>query len=215
MTEPKDEFRTLLEQAQAGSREATCELIERYGPHIVRAVRRKLDRALRSKFDSIDFVQAVWASFFTASRRLTDFHTPQDLIAYLVAMARNKVISEIRRRLMRPSHNVNREYSLDSSRWAGGARLPDGGPSPSAVAVASELRARLLDGRPVLHQRIIQLRLDGYSTKQIARMLGIHQRTVQRVIARLAPDRVGLSEGTPDEAAPGQTAGDGTSPDED
>ena len=54
-----DEFGLLLEQAQSGSQDAMCQLIERYAPYIVRVVRRKLSRAIRSKFDSLDFVQAV------------------------------------------------------------------------------------------------------------------------------------------------------------
>jgi len=57
-------FSLLLEQARAGSDSAARELIERFGPFILRVIRNRLDPRLRSIFDSADFSQAVWASFF-------------------------------------------------------------------------------------------------------------------------------------------------------
>ena len=95
-------FRDLLEQVSEGSEEAAWDLVENYGVTILRAVRRALDSRMRQRFDSTDFVQLVWASFFKARGRLDRFSTPAELAAFLVKMARNKVGMEARGCLVRP-----------------------------------------------------------------------------------------------------------------
>ena len=63
----KHDFPSLMQQISMGSEDAAWELVERYGELIRRAVRRVLNKKLRSKFDSLDFVQLVWSSFFRAA----------------------------------------------------------------------------------------------------------------------------------------------------
>src|SRR5688572_23874581 len=70
MSEQQKDFSTLMQCVREGSADATKELLDRYGPHVLRVVRRKLNRKLRPKFDSVDFVQDVWASFFTTPQQL-------------------------------------------------------------------------------------------------------------------------------------------------
>src|SRR5437764_14838321 len=84
-------FRELLREAQAGSEEAAKELYETYVSHVLRCVRNRMWHRLRSKFDSQDFVQQVWASFFVGDVTLPDFQTPDDLIAYLVRLTKYMV----------------------------------------------------------------------------------------------------------------------------
>jgi RNA polymerase sigma factor (sigma-70 family) len=184
------EFRILLEEAQAGSEDATCELIERYAPHIVRAVRRKLSRAIRAKFDSIDFVQAVWASFFAGPRGLVKFDRPEELMGYLVTLAHNKVVDEIRRRMKTEKYNINRERSLNDSGLHASRSLAAQEPSPSEVAVADELWTRLLRGQPENYRRILELRRAGNTQRQIADELGLNEKTVRRVIQRIFEEQV-------------------------
>src|SRR5687768_16029897 len=90
-------FDELLGRVQQGQDGAAEEFVARYGPHVLRAVRRGLHRRLRSKFDSEDFVQAVWASFFGDLCRSEKNVQLDDVIAYLKAMARNKIIDQHRR----------------------------------------------------------------------------------------------------------------------
>jgi RNA polymerase sigma-70 factor (ECF subfamily) len=187
MTTLDDDFRLLLERVQSGSQAATCELIDRYGPHIVRAVRRKLNKAIRSKFDSVDFVQAVWASFFSAPKPITDFRKPGELVGYLAALAQHKVIDETRRRMETQKYNVNRERSLTDSH-SPVAQVPVMQPSPSQVAVADELWNRMLQGRPERHRRILELRREGNTHQQIADKLDVNEKTVRRVIRSVLPE---------------------------
>ena len=85
------DFGTLMAQVQEGCTEAAQKLHEVYGPHILRAVRRRLHQRLRSKYDSLDFVQDVWASFFGDVPQKYTFAQPEDLVAFLSGMAQKKV----------------------------------------------------------------------------------------------------------------------------
>src|ERR1051326_6827453 len=75
-------FRALMRAAEGGSEEAARELYETYVKYVLRCVRHRLWHRLRSKFDSQDFVQQVWASFFDDRGSLPEFETREDLIAY-------------------------------------------------------------------------------------------------------------------------------------
>ena len=56
----EQEFANLIDRLREGSDEAFTLLLERFGPYVMRSVRRSLDRRLRARFDSQDFAQAVW-----------------------------------------------------------------------------------------------------------------------------------------------------------
>lgn len=64
MSSDIEDFRGLLNRIKEGDDTAAWELVEHYGEDIRNAVRRSLNRRLRPKFDSLDFVQLVWSSFF-------------------------------------------------------------------------------------------------------------------------------------------------------
>lgn len=204
-------FRLLLEQVQSGSQQATRQLIEHYAPTIVRAVRRRLNKAIRAKFDSADFVQAVWASFFATAQQLLRFNRPEELVGYLTAMAQNKVIDENRRRLQTDKHNVNRERSLNDSSEQTEVSLAGSQPSPSQLAIANELWDRLVNGLPVSYQRVLELRRFGNTHRQIAQQLGMNERTVRRVLRKILERRCHERRGSPprdeERGHPGDTRG--------
>src|SRR5438445_10752725 len=108
MSTHHDDFAALLERVRDGSEDACVELVERYGSFVYRAVRRKLNWKMRSTFDSGDFMQAVWASFFEDRKCLVELPTARDLVFYLTSLARNKVIGEFRRRYV-AEYAVHRE----------------------------------------------------------------------------------------------------------
>src|SRR5690606_8481400 len=85
------EFAKLIDQIQAGSEEAVQTLVDEYGSYLYRAIRRRLNRQIRSQYDSQDFAQAVWASFFRHRETIARFRKPGELAAYLGTMAGNKV----------------------------------------------------------------------------------------------------------------------------
>jgi RNA polymerase sigma-70 factor (ECF subfamily) len=183
---PRDaEFEVLLERVREGSEPAIQVLVDTYGDHVRRVVRRRLNKSLRPKFDSLDFVQSMWASFFEHRSQIAEFDSPEALAGYLARIVSNKVIEQCRRYLQTEKHNVNRERSLNG---------PDGGESfqpssprstPSEVFSAKEQWQRLLENQPPHYQRMVRLRAEGATLPEIANELGVDEKTVRRVLQRL------------------------------
>jgi RNA polymerase sigma factor (sigma-70 family) len=187
MSGTNDEFRQLMERVVAGSDSAATQLLDRYGPAVLQAVRRRLSRQLRSKFDSLDFVQDVWASFFANPPSERRLHRPEMLVAFLARVARNKVVDATRQRLKGAKHNVNREHSLDHSTVGGPEAVPANQATPSEVVSRDEEWVRLLDGQPLVYRRILILLREGKTLAEIATELQIHPRTIRRLIDKLLP----------------------------
>ncbi len=184
MTDVDDDFRSLMRRVRDGSEEAAWELVQEYGELIRRAVRRALGEKLRPKFDSLDFVQIVWKSFFRARDRLDGFDRPQDLAAFLIGVARNKVRME-GRRLMADRRDVRREQDFGGIHGTDGGNLPDRQPAPIDVAIAREQWNRMLQGQPADYHQIIQLRLQGHTYEAIGAVLHRDKGVVRRMLQRL------------------------------
>src|SRR5262249_27573823 len=153
-----------------GSEEAARELYERYGSHIRRIVRRNLNKKLRSKYDSSDFVQAVWASFF-ADEQARRLDNPEALMAFLGQVAKNKVVEVFRQRHTE-KYNINREPSLEGSAACQAVRVPAPQPTPSQVAVANERWDQMVKTLPIHQQGILDMARQGDNYQEIAAKLG-------------------------------------------
>ena len=186
-------FALLVSQVKEGSQDAAWELVELYGPHVLRVVRRSLNREMRPTFDSQDFVQAVWASFFTHRDRFLRIETPQQLVGLLAAMVKNKVADEARRRSTQ-KHDWRRERSIDDSDVVIHGGLTSTDATPSQIAIARERWSRLMQQQSERSRQIVHLRLAGQTHQTIAQALGVSQKTVQRVLRRL------LQEQDPDDS---------------
>jgi RNA polymerase sigma factor (sigma-70 family) len=175
----------LLRQVRNGSQKAAAELVRIYSPSVLRVVRRMLNPRLRNKFDSDDFTQAVWASFFAQPARWAELRRPEQLIGLLQRMARNKVVDEHRRRMATHKYSVTKERPLPSADDGPQEWLIARQPSPSQLAMARERWNRLLVAQSPQHQNIIRLKLGGMTNRSVAARLGVSEKTVQRVLQRL------------------------------
>jgi RNA polymerase sigma-70 factor (ECF subfamily) len=176
-------IRDLLARIKAGDEGAARELLARYEPKVRLVVRRQLPRLLRSRFDSLDFLQSVWGSFFHRIRTgPTDLDEEQSLITFLAWAARNKVIDEFRRAATQ-KQDIRREERLETQRDQEIALA--GGDTPSQLAQAQETYDRLRDLLPEDRRVILELKAAGYSCREIGERLGMSERTVQRVLEDL------------------------------
>ena len=173
-----------LARIQSGDQDAARELLARYESEVRLVVRRQLPRLLRSRFDSLDFLQSVWGSFFRRVRTgPAEFEDSRHLVAFLARAAKNKVIDEYRRAASR-KQDVHREEPL----WGDGARpkeVPADIDSPSEVAQANEAYGRLRSLLPEDRRTIFEMKAEGLSSRDIGEKLGISERTVQRVLEDL------------------------------
>jgi RNA polymerase sigma-70 factor (ECF subfamily) len=178
------DVRDLLARIQKGDEEAARELLCRYESKVRMVVRRQLPRLLRSRFDSLDFLQSVWGSFFHRIRTSSnDLEEEPNLIAFLAWAARNKVIDEYRRASTQ-RQDIHRESPLHNAADDGGELVaPD--ETPSQLVEARETYGRLRALLPEDRRVILELKAQGYSCPEIGQRLGISERTVQRVLEDL------------------------------
>jgi RNA polymerase sigma-70 factor (ECF subfamily) len=176
-------FRELMKRAQSGCRDASRELYETYGRHVIRCVRQRLWRRMRTRFDSQDFSQQVWASFFL-SEQLPNFETPDELMAFLGAMAERKVILENRRQAAQ-KNNLRREHAIDEHDTHVGYHPAAPDPTPSTLAVYHEQYERIVVNQAPEVREVAQLRLEGNTFREISNSLEIDERTARRFMRRL------------------------------
>ena len=180
------EFKRLMAKVQAGDAEAARELYEKFGTHLMRVVRRRLQPHLRSKFDSIDFTQDVWGSFFTRVAAKSDFQNSADLARILGIMARNKIIAVTRGNSRRGQNPGRREASLVETH-GGADRVPAVQQTPSQIVMRKEAWDQILAAQPPVYRRILLLLQEGKSPERITTEMGVSLRTVQRAIQRVSP----------------------------
>jgi RNA polymerase sigma-70 factor (ECF subfamily) len=179
-----DRFRALMRAAEQGSEEAARELYETYVKYVLRCVRHRMWHRLRTKFDSQDFVQQVWASFFDDRGSLPEFQTPEDLIAYLRSMAENKVANEGRLSRL-PKRDLALEVPVHEDSDTVGQHPATRLPTPSAVAVFKEQFDRLVDQQVEETRAVAQLRYEGNTFEEIAQCLDMDESSARKVMRRL------------------------------
>jgi RNA polymerase sigma-70 factor (ECF subfamily) len=133
------DFTDFVRRLRAGDEDTAAELVRRYEPAVRVFIKLRLtDPALRRRLDPEDVCQSVLASFFVrAAAGQYDLVHPDQLVALLTAMARNKLAGQARRhqRACRDAHRA-------------GALAPDvaaPGPSPGTALANRELLARVRD----------------------------------------------------------------------
>jgi RNA polymerase sigma factor (sigma-70 family) len=134
-----NEFHHLLQRARDRDAGAAVRLIEEYEPEIRRIARVRLSGTrLRQTLDSNDICQSVLGNFFVRlAAGQFDLETPEQLMALLAKMTRNKVNDKHRR-----EHTQKREPGTNVGGDSVLAQLAGPGTDPSEQAAARELLAR-------------------------------------------------------------------------
>lgn len=178
-------FSELVSRAKSGDDQAVGTLLAEFEADVRLAVRRQLPRVLRSQFDSMDFVQLVWASVFAGDGvDPTRFENRQHLRAYLTGVAWNKVHEEYRRRTRTLKYDLGREEPLYVRR--GGLEqprdVPSHDPTPSQNLQEIDRLEQITAGCSDKEAEAIRLRGQGLTFEEIAARVGLSERTVRRLI---------------------------------
>jgi len=192
MANTQEDFLNLMRRVQEGDEQAAAELYENYREDILKVVRRRLHHPLRNRFDSCDFVQSVWMSFYGRGLEKTPFDSPKELVIFLQRMAQFKVIEAYRKGTRTARYDCSNERSLQEVPPEGIEGAPQdylagATPTPSQEAVARERWEALTRGRCELDRQILLLRRDGYTYEEIGLRLNLSPKRVQRLLRRLKP----------------------------
>ncbi len=179
------EFAELIRRARAGEQAATAALLGQFEADVRTMVRVRLPKILRNQFDSMDFVQAVWASVLTnKGDEASPFADAGQFRGFLAGVARNKVYEEHRRRTRTRKYDLGREERLYVRK--GDRDVPREvqalDPTPSENVQAGDRLGQLIEGRTEQETEVIQLRRQGLTFAEIADRVGLNERSVRRVI---------------------------------
>jgi RNA polymerase sigma-70 factor (ECF subfamily) len=170
-----------IERLNAGDAQAVERVLVAYEPYLRIAVRRRLDRRLRSKVDSMDVVQSVFAAVLGGFREGGwRFAGPSQWRAFLRRIACRRLADRYQEH--RPG--LDREHlALEAALMD----LPDAAtPRPSEVAQGREFWERVIQACPPAHRDVVRLRMSGFRMAEIAARTGLHEGSVRRILYDLA-----------------------------
>jgi RNA polymerase sigma-70 factor (ECF subfamily) len=182
---PDDNFTDLMARARSGEPAAIRAFLSQFEPEVRMMVRARLPRRLRTQFDSSDFVQAVWQSFFyDLQQDRHEFANWEHVRGFLAGVVRNKVREQHRRLTRTEKYNVAREERLYVRRGDHEVvrEVLSTEPSPSETAQAGDFLEKLTAGRHPRAAEVITLRYQGLTLMEIAGRTGMKERTVRRII---------------------------------
>jgi len=182
-----DSFPEFIRRIRAGDDQAARELVERYEPVIRREVRLRLrDQRLARQFDWTDVCQSVMASFFVrAASGQYDLEQPEQLLALLVVMTRNKVTRQARR-----NSAARRDYRrLEPRDPAYLAGQETSVPTPSRLVAGRDLLEQVRRRLSEEERQLADLRADGFEWAESAGRLRGTAEACRKQLAR-ALDRV-------------------------
>ena len=176
--DPLDE---LIDRLNKGDVSAAERAFVAFEPYLRMAVRRRLSGPLRTKYDSMDIVQSIWADVLSG---LADagwrFADRSHFRAFLVRMARNRVIDHHRQH----KRAIANEHALETIDPEQSPTTND--PRPSEIAQGHELWKLMLEECSPAHREILILKRQGLLLDEIAARTGMHEGSIRRILYDLA-----------------------------
>lgn len=175
----------LVARCREGDQTAARILFNRFVERLLLLARRRISQRLSSRVDAEDIVQSVFRTFF---HRLKldqfQFDDQDDLFKLLVRITVHKTLRQI------AFHNADKRNPIrEASHTEGGqemlAQVLDAEPSPETIVTFMDQLEHFLGQLRTEDRQILEMRLQGYSTDEIARQLGMYDRKVRRVLERV------------------------------
>ncbi|MFO0946917.1 MAG: sigma-70 family RNA polymerase sigma factor [Planctomycetota bacterium] len=177
-------FADLLAKARTGDNSALTQLVEKYEGEIRMVARVQLGPALRPHLDSIDLVQSVHRSLMLGLRsnkfEITD---PESLIALALTMVRRKVARHWRH--LQRQQRLSRGPEADTHFPNLLASLSSPQSDPAEIAQRNDAIAKLWSHLDPSERKVIELRMQGHSTVEVAETLHLDADVLRVRLSRL------------------------------
>ena len=171
-----------VERWQAGDEKAASELYYRYLERLVTVAQRRLSAKLSARVDPEDIVQSVFRSFFVrAQKGKFVFKDDDDIWKLLVQITVHKTLKHVAFH-RRAKRDAGAEAGADQDRLVSYLSRE---PSPEEAAIfVDSVEFFLRELRPA-DRKIIEMRLEGFDQGEIAKRLGVSDRTIRRLMERI------------------------------
>jgi RNA polymerase sigma factor (sigma-70 family) len=181
---PADDL-DLIARYKDGSETAATTLFDRYCEQLMKLAERRIGHKMTSRVDPEDVVQSAFRTFFgrVKADKFT-FAAQDDLFKLLVRITVHKTLRQIAFHRA-AKRNPAQEAGHSDSAYEMLLQAMAAGPTPEAeVALIDEFET-FLKQLPESDRSILELRLQGYSTEEIAEKIGSYDRKVRRVLERV------------------------------
>jgi RNA polymerase sigma-70 factor (ECF subfamily) len=173
-----------LERWRAGDEKAATELYYRYLQKLVGFAQRRLSAKLNARVDAEDVVQSVFRSFFVrAQQGKFSFKDEDDIWKLLVQITVHKTLKHVAYH-----RRAKRDATAEVSGADGQDRLMSHlsrEPTPEEAAIfVDSLEFFLRELRPA-DRKILEMRMEGFEQGEIAKKLGVSDRTIRRLMERI------------------------------
>ena len=168
-----EQFSELLAKARLGDAAAQESICQRYERQVRVVARVLLGPQLRAQLDSTDLMQSVHHSMLLGIKdQRFDIASPEKLVALACTLARRKVARKWRlhRRQVRLG-NITGDSSYIASTLSAIANPHSG---PAEIAEFNDQLAKLCESLNEVERKMLEMRLDGYTTGEVAESLDIH-----------------------------------------
>jgi RNA polymerase sigma-70 factor (ECF subfamily) len=172
-------FAEFLARLQGGDDAAAQELFARFTHQLIALALRHIDARLRHKVDPEDVVQSAYKSFFVryaaGKLEIVNWNSLWGLLT-LIAVRKCADRAEYHRAGCR---DAAREVSPPSGAAAPWLEPTGREPTPLEAALLSETVEQLFGGLDEHERPVLELSLQGYTTREISERLGRSERTVR------------------------------------
>ena len=166
---------SLLAQVRDGDEAALTQVLEKYEPRLRTAAHVLLGPLLRPQMDSVDLVQSVHRVLLPVLREgKYDFSSSEELVALALTVVRRKIARNWRRLRLEQKHAPKGKENF--------APAED---HPVENALAKDALEYLFAQLTEEERRLVKLRLEGYSTVEIARTLNYEAPALRARLSRL------------------------------
>jgi RNA polymerase sigma-70 factor, ECF subfamily len=184
MAGPIDE-RALLELLRAGDEAAAQQIFNAYVRGLLHLARSHLSQRMARRVDPEDIVQSVFRTFFSRARegRFT-VEAQDDLGKILVGITVRKALRHVALHTA-AKRDCAKEESTDAEEMATLAAIQDVQPTPAAAVAFLDQLEHLFNRLRPRDRKVLEMRLHGYSTLEIAGELGTSDRHVRRTLEHI------------------------------
>jgi RNA polymerase sigma-70 factor (ECF subfamily) len=175
-----DSFASFLTRLQAGDDGAAQELFARFTHQLIGVARRHIDGGLRHKVDPEDVVQSAFKSFYfrygAGNLELVNWNSLWGLLTLITVRKCAERTAYHRAECRNAAREATPPRDDAPANWL----EPFGrDPTPLEAAVLAEIVEQLFAGLDDDERPILELSLQGHTTREIAERLGRAERTVR------------------------------------
>ena len=168
-----------------GDPAASRAVFDQYVDKMVAMARKRISQRLASRIDAEDVVQSVFRTFFHRTKEgQFEFHDPEDICKTLARITIHKVFRQVAHH-QAAKRDASRELGSGDDAQDLVVNLVSREPSPEEAAELLDHMENFLSHLKPQEREILELRMQGYSTEEIAQKTGSYDRKVRRVLERI------------------------------